>query len=526
MKRYFALAVLLTAWAFFLPAQDKKPSEDSAFRVSSMFSDHMVIQRDTLAPVWGLAAPGTKVTVSPSWGKKKYSCTADGSGRWKVFVETPEAGGPYSLTVASKGDKVVFQDVMSGEVWFCSGQSNMALQVKGSSSQPVVGGVEAILEAPEYADRIRLYNIGNEREFEPVENIDCRWTLSDSRAAADFSAVGYFFAKYLTKALGVPVGMICGAWGGCNLETWMPMEYIDKAVKGKIPEDKYRAIVDRKEDYKLPPLQVGTMYNARLFPVKGYAVKGFLWYQGTSNMYEYAAYDKLQTELAQCWRDSWDDKDNKLPFYFCSLAPFAYQDPANQARGYFVEAQLRTLDMIPNSGAAITETLGDSCCIHPAKKPQVARQLALLALERDYDVDNGLGSSFPYPARVTFPAGSSVVEKEIRQSGFPVKICKSDKQEGKIVINLANASSGVGAYSNQLEETYIEVRGFEVASPDRVFRPVKANAGHSVITLDCSGIDDPVAVRYGFRCYIDADVVTCYGTPLPPFRTDDWPQNQ
>lgn len=524
MRKFVLFTALLLGSVLALSAQDKAAPEQTKFRVSSMFSDHMVIQRDTIAPVWGLAEPGTKVTVAPSWGKGKYSCTADDSGRWKVLVETPQAGGPYSLTVTSKGEKVVFNDVMSGEVWFCSGQSNMALQVKGASSQPVVGGVEAVLEAPEYADRIRLYNIGTEREFAPVENIDCKWTLSDSKATAEFSAVGYFFAKYLTKALGVPVGMICGAWGGCNLETWMPMEYIDNAVKGKIPEDKYRAIVDRKEDYALPPLQVGTMYNARLYPVKGYAVKGFLWYQGTSNMYEYAAYDKLQTGLAQCWRDSWEDKDNKLPFYFCSLAPFAYQDPSNQARGYFVEAQLRTLDMIPNSGAAVTETFGDSCCIHPAKKPQVARQLALLALERDYGVDNGLGSSFPYPAKVIFPSNSSVQEKEIRQSGFPVRLVKSDKADGKIVINLANASSGVGAYSNQLEETYIGVNGFEVAGPDKVFHPVKANAGHSVITLDCSGIDDPVAVRYGFRCYIKADVETCNGAPLPPFRTDDWPQ--
>ena len=519
MKKIFTLFVAMVSCTAFLWAQDAKSGQ---FLVSSMFSDHMVLQRETSAPVWGFAPAGAKVSVSPSWEKKKYSCVAGDDGRWKVAIQTPGAGGPYTLTVSCGKEKFDFVDVMSGEVWFCSGQSNMAMRLKGESAQKVEGGVDAILEASEYSDRIRLYNIQNEREFAPVENIDCHWTLSDSKSAGDFSAIGYFFAKQLTISLGVPVGMICGAWGGCNLETWIPMEYIDKAIKGKVPEEKYRMVTERKEDFKLPPLQVGTLYNARLNPVKGYAIKGFLWYQATSNMYEYSYYDLLQEQLAQCWRDSWGDADNSLPFYFCTIAPFAYTNASDPVRGYFVEKQLHTLDLIPNSGAAVTETLGDSSCIHPAKKPQVARQLSLLALERDYGFQTGLGCGFPYPKSVTFPSYSTVEPKKINQSGFEVRLAKSDNDHPVIVIQIANAASGVGGYYDQLADKYVPVHGFEVAGPDKVFHSVPATAGHKTITLDCSGIENPVAVRYAFHCFCETDVVTCWGTPMPSFRTDEW----
>ena len=513
--------MLVIAAVVSVSAQDKA-SDSPEFKVASIFSDHMVFQRDTLAPVWGWAEAGTKVTVAPSWGKTKYSCTADANGRWEVRIATPAAGGPYSVTIGCKEGKVVLEDVLSGEVWLCSGQSNMEMPVAGFSSQRVEGSADAILDAPEYLDRIRVFDIKAGKMYEPQEDVDCTWTLPDGKVTARTSAVAYFFARQLTKSLGIPVGIICNPWGGCLIEPWMTQEYIDRGVKGKISDQDYQTILDRREDPKLPPIQVGTMYNARMFPIKGFTLKGFLWYQGCGNMYNVTFYDKLQQQMVQCWRDMWNDTENRMPFYFVAIAPFAYNDPEDPVRGLFVENQLNSLDLIPNSGAAITETLGDSCCIHPAKKQQVARQLALLALERDYGIETGLGCGFPYPTEVVFPSSSTVQTGEIRQSGFTVNLKKGDSDDGKITIFLANASAGIGAYSNHLKEEAIEVHGFEVAGPDKVFHPVKATGIFSRIVIDCSGINDPVAVRYGFKCYSAADLATAFGAPVPSFRTDNW----
>ncbi|MGN1215901.1 MAG: sialate O-acetylesterase [Candidatus Cryptobacteroides sp.] len=517
MKRTLVAAFLLAAMSFMSFAQDAP-----AFRTASIFSDHMVFQRDTIAPVWGWAEPGTRVTVTPSWNGKKYSGTADSEGRWEVKVQTPEAGGPYSVKISSKAGKIVLEDVLSGEVWLCSGQSNMELPVLGAWSQPVVGGVEAILSAPSYMDRIRVVNIKADKKNEPQQDIDNSWEIPDGPVTARTSAVAYFFARQLSGSLGVPVGIICNPWGGCLIEPWMTREYIDAAVKGKISDKDYQTILDRRDDPSMPPIQMESMYNSRMYPIKGFALRGFLWYQGCGNMYNFTFYDKLQQQMVRQWRDMWGDTGDRMPFYFVSIAPFNYSDPNDPTRAYFVENQLNSLDLIPNSGAAVTETLGEGTCIHPARKQEVARQLCLLALERTYSVSTGLGCGFPYPESVVFPASSSVEEGSIRQSGFPVQISRSAEDDGKITVVFANAASGLGGFSDQLKNEGAPVHGFEVAGPDRVFHPVEAKALYNKVYIDCSGIGDPVALRYGFRNCSDADLVCVMGAPVPSFRTDNW----
>ena len=517
MKKFLMAALLFAAASLCSFAQD---SPD--FRVASVFSDHMVFQRDTLAPVWGWAEPGAKVTVTPSWDNKKYTATTDAQGRWEVYVQTPQAGGPYSVKIVSKAGRIVLEDVLSGEVWLCSGQSNMELPVIGASSQPVEGGVEAILSAGSFMDRIRVLNIKADKKNEPQQDIDNHWELPDGPVTARTSAVAYFFARQLTECLGVPVGIICNPWGGCLIEPWMTREYIDAGVKGKIPEKAYQDILDRRDDPSMPPIQMESMYNSRMYPIKGFAIKGFLWYQGCGNMYNYTFYDRLQQQMVRCWRDMWGDTEDRLPFYFVSIAPFNYSDPSDPTRALFVENQLNSLDLIPNSGAAVTETLGEGTCIHPARKQEVARQLCLLALERTYSFTTGLGCGFPYPESVTFPSCSTVEEGEIRQSGFTVKIARSSADEGTITIVFANASSGLGGFSDQLKNEGAPVHGFEVAGPDKVFHPVKAKALYNKVTVDCSGIGNPVALRYGFRNCSDADLKCVMGAPVPSFRTDSW----
>ncbi|MBR4756844.1 MAG: hypothetical protein IK076_07875 [Bacteroidales bacterium] len=523
IKRIVIVAALFAATFAVMTAQEKP----EAFKVASVFTDHMVLQQATDAPVWGWAKPGTKVTVVPSWNNAKYAATAGDDGRWEVKVATPSAGGPYTLSVtAGKKDKIVLNDVLIGEVWLCSGQSNMELNLIGATSQGVEGSYDAIAEAPEYADRIRFFDIKAGKSFTPKTDVDCVWELTDGAVAAKVSAVAYFFAKRLTKNLGVPVGIIANAWGGCLLPPWVSMEYMEKYVKGQIPDAAYKNILDRRDEPdpdRNAPRQVATMFNARLYPVIGYAISGFVWYQGCSELIfgDISYYDKLQAAMVRCWRDMWGDTENKLPFYFTLLAPYGYSNPDGPGRGYFVENQLASLDIIPNSGVAVTETLGDKGCIHPARKKEVADQFAVLALENVYGVNTGLGNGFAHPDVVTFPANSTVKEQRIHQSGYDVDIKKGSEAAPSIVVHFVDTRIGIGHYSDY----GFPVKGFEVAGPDRVFHPVPATTLWDSVVIDCSSVPDPVAVRYAFHNWTEGDLRTTLGIPVASFRTDDWPMN-
>ena len=517
MRRFFFIVAVMATMCFTLSARE--------FTLAPVFTDHMVLQRETSAPVWGWADPGTKVTVVPSWDGNKYIGTAGDDGRWEVRVATPSAGGPYSLSIsAGKQVKVTLEDVLIGEVWLCGGQSNMALNLIGSTSQGVEGAYDAIAEAPEYADRIRFFDIQAGKAFIPQTTLDCSWVLTTGDVAAKVSAIGYFFAKRLTRTLGVPVGIIANPWGGCLLPPWVPMDYMEKYVKGQIPESAYQAILERRDEpdpNRDAPRQVATLYNSRLYPVAGYSLKGFLWYQGCSELIfgDISYYDKLQAAMVRSWRDLWGDKNNELPFYFTLIAPYSYSDPDGCKRGYFVENQLASLDIIPNSAVAVTETLGDRGCIHPAKKKEVADQFAVLALENIYGVKTGLGGALVHPDVVTFPSSSPVETKTIRQSGYDLEIRKGSEPAPSIVIHFADTWTGLGHYSDY----GAAVKGFEVAGPDRVFHEVPAVTLWDTVVIDCTAVPDPVAIRYAFHNWTEGDLRTALGIPVASFRTDDWP---
>ena len=494
-------------------------------KIAGVFSDHMVLQRETSAPIWGWADPGKKVTVTPSWDNKKYVGNAGEDGRWEVRMATPSAGGPYTVSIsAGKRGSVTLQDVMIGEVWICSGQSNMELNLIGSTSQGVEGSYDAIIEAPEYSDRIRFYDIKAGKAFTPQEDLDCQWKKTDGEVAAGVSAVAYFFAKRLTRTLGVPVGIIANAWGGCLLPPWVPMDYMEKYVKGQIPEASYKNILDRRDEpdpNREAPRQVATLYNSRLYPLKGYSIRGFVWYQGCSELIfgDISYYDKLQAAMVRSWRDLWGDSDNELPFYFALIAPYGYSNPEGPGRGYFVENQLSSLDIIPNSGVAVTETLGDKGCIHPARKKEVADQFATLALENVYGIKTGLGHKFAHPDVVTFPSGSKVATGVRHQAGYDFDVRVSEDPGSSIVIHFADTRIGLGHYSDYGSP----VKGFEVAGQDRVFHAVPAVTLWDSVVIDCSSVKDAVAVRYAFHNWCEADLTTSLGIPVASFRTDDWP---
>jgi len=495
MRRILASAAMLLLLTLGCMARTAShPYEGGTFKIASIFSDNMVIQRDAFVPIWGWGERGTKVTLTASWTKKKYTSTVTDNGEWLVAIPSPEAGGPYSITISAsepskKGSTdITIDDVMCGEVWICSGQSNMDIPLRGYGFQYVEGAQDAVMDSPQYADRIRIFKINADTTTILHEDCEAHWAKSSPAAAADVSALGYYFARRITNSLGVPVGIIVNAWGGSMIEAWMPRETIREVVD----EQTFKVIDSRRNVKDGYPTEVASCYNSRMFPIREYAARGFLWYQGCGNIDDAAYYKDLMTAMAKRWRSDWSDPEAKMPFMFVTIAPYDYGYSQGTKRPLFVEGQLKALETIPNSYAAISETYGMETCIHPPYKQQLADQFALEALSQVYGLDLGICHGYPKPGAINY-------------------------ESGKVTIKFENAL-GLGGYETR------EVRGFEVAGNDRVFHPCTGRIQDDGLTvvLDCSDVPSPVAVRYSFHNYVDSNLRSSFGVPVPPFRTDSW----
>ena len=478
MKRLLTiLAILLSVCA-----------NAESLKLAHIFSDHMVLQRETSAPIWGWGEAGKTVTISTSWNFQTMKTTVGEDGTWRVNVATGKAGGPYTIGVTSGKDKLEVKDVMLGEVWICSGQSNMEMPVNGFGFQKVEGSAEAILDAFETKNMIRVFDIKTWKRTEPEADVTNVWQLSTPRVAANTSAIAYFFAKRLTKALGVPVGIIVNSWGGSRIEAWMTRESIEKSG---ITKDELAEIYAVEEKPDRWPETPELIWNGRVYPILGYAAKGFLWYQGCSNIGQ-KFYDKLQTSMLNLWRKSWGRGD--MPFIYATLAPYDHGDSNGRWRPHFVRTQLHAQEMAPNTWAVCLETLGDRGTIHPAKKKEVADLMFMRAYASVYGEDPGMTVDYPEPKTIEF------------------------LEDGRVKIKFTNV------WSNLMSITARDVVGFELAGEDRNFVLAKAEVdwdGETVI-VKADEVPHPVAVRYGFRNWMGANLQTSLGMPVPPFRSDDW----
>ena len=457
-------------------------------QMSHLFSDHAVLQRETSVPVWGWGEPGKGVAVKCSWNGKTVKTTVGDDGAWKVWVNTGEAGGPYTVTVKSGKDKLVLQDIMLGEVWVCSGQSNMEMPVGGFGFQEVEGSRDAILDSYETANGIRVFNIKTWKRTAPEKDVKNVWELSTPGVTAYTSAVAYFFAKRLHKSLDVPVGIIVNAWGGSRIEPWMTNEAID--ASGITAEERAAidAIVEREDRWPETPELI---WNGRVAPVVGYGAKGFLWYQGCSNIGQ-KCYDKLQTAMVKLWREKWGRGD--MPFIYALLAPYEHGDMNGRWRPFFVETQMRALKTTPASWAVSLETLGDLGTIHPSKKREVADMMFATAMQNVYGMGTGFTVDYPQPKSIDF------------------------LEDGRVKIKFTNV------WSNLMSITARDVVGFELAGDDRSFFLADAQVDWDgeTVYVKSADVPRPVAVRYGFRNWMGANLQTSYGIPVPPFRSDDW----
>ena len=445
-------------------------------RLAAVFSDHMVVQRNSEIAVWGWDEPGQKVSVRAGWGERA-TARADDRGRWRLHLPTPDAGGPYMLTVKGSS-RLERRDVLVGEVWFASGQSNMDMRMRGNTNQPIIGSNDAILHASN--DRIRLFTAERQYSERPMDDAVGAWSPATPASVKAFSAVGWFFADTLEEVLDVPVGIIASAWGGSNVESW-----IDPETLAGFDHLAFREATAGQPERRTPSL----MYNGMLYPFIGYGIRGVIWYQGESNRSRPDEYLQLFPAMVTSWRQQWGIGD--FPFYYVQIAPKDWEG-GNSA--FLREAQLKSMTAAPNLGMAVTLDIGECDQIHPAEKRTVADRLAYWALARDYGYD------------------------AIGYSG-PVYRDMSVDDNGRAVLTFDHASHGFSSFGAVLE-------GFQIAGADRVFHPARAAIAprEKQVAVWSEAVTEPVAVRYAFEDCPPATLFNTEGLPASSFRTDDWPE--
>ena len=446
-----------------------------------IFGDNMVLQQQSEAQFWGKAAPGKKVTIRPSWSTQGITANVGKDGRWRAAVPTPEAGGPYTIEL-SDGERLTLRDVLIGEVWLCSGQSNMEMPVHGFPNQPVEGSAEAIIRA-RAATPIRLCTVKRSTARTPQEECAAQWLKHTPEAVAGTSATAYYFARYLQSVLDVPVGVIVTCWGGTPVEAWM-----DRETMGGFKEFDL-SFLDGEARIEKPEMKPCGLYNAMIAPLVPYTVKGFLWYQGESNRLRPDQYRALMPAFVKMLRERW--AQGELPFYYVQIAPYRYENPDEVGSALLREAQLRNLQDIPASGMAVTLDIGNENCIHPAQKEQVGTRLAWLALSKTYGM-KGIDADTP------------VLEK-------------MEIAGNKACLTFRAGREGLAPLGDTLT-------GFEVAGADRTFHPATAwiEKGKGRLIVACDAVPEPVAVRYAFRNAPEASLFNASGIPVSSFRTDVW----
>lgn len=470
MKRSLSILSLFTFFVLTLAFSSK-----AKVKLPAIFDDNMVLQQQTDAAIWGKATANKTVKVTTSWNKKSYSTKADSDGNWKLKVNTPSAGGPFSISI-SDGQTLKLNNVLIGEVWVCSGQSNMQMIMNGYHNQPVLGSNEAIATSTNKS--IRLITIEREKSLETKEDFSGKWMECNPGNVGDFSATAYFFGRMIQDALNVPVGLICSAWGGTRIEPWISESGFKNFDWVDLP--------DKKQEDDFSPQTPTVLFNAMINPMVGYAIKGGLWYQGESNRNEPQEYEKLMPGLIENWRAEWGIGD--FSFYYCQIAPYDYGTSGLNS-AYLREAQYNASMALTNMGMACLMDVGEKTCIHPADKKAAGERLAYLALAKTYDM---AGFEFSGPKLDQMTTEGSVVKLTFRHARYGLTTF------GKDLIN------------------------FKIAGENKRFYPAQATITRKGITLFSPSVEKPVAVRYAFDDFVVGELYNNEGLPASSFRTDEW----
>ena len=453
--------------------------------LSSVCSDGMVLQQNTEAVIWGTSDSGVQIMVTPSWNGKTYRGKADADGKWSVKVETP-AGSykAYSISVKGAGSALKINDVLVGEVWFASGQSNMEMPMRGFFNCPVENSIEYI-SAPAAKEKIRMFTVPLKQSYEPLTEVDAKWEGAEPATVPGMSATAFFFARKLNEMLDIPVGVVSCAYGGARIESWTPKEILETYPD----ENLDKAHIESMVHYHRPYLA----YNAMLCPVMGYTVKGFIWYQGCSNVGKHEQFVERMSIMVDHWRECWNDTEAKLPFYMVELAP--YRNKPYTETPYFAllrQAQHDAAHAIANCGIIVTNDLVETYeqdNIHPAKKKEVGDRLAFLALNRDYGF-------------TSIPCYSPEAVKCVSMAGG-----------SEIGVELTNCWNGMNRW--------MEVKGLEVAGSEGIFYPVTFahfEWEEKVLRVRSEFVHDPCHVRYGWGDFKPGNLQNAEGLPVAPFN--------
>jgi sialate O-acetylesterase len=463
-------------WFFFVLMLLGSISVWAEVELPAVIADSMVLQQKAEVALWGTAKSRSKVTVIPSWSNKPYSTVSGADGSWRVVVATPVAGGPYRISF-DDGKKKVLKEILIGEVWICSGQSNMEMPVKGFANQPVLHSGEILMDSRN--PRIRLFRLERALSRKPESNCKATsWEEAGPMSVKEFSAVGYQYAKILQEKLKVPVGMIMTTWGGTVIEAWMNKHSLEA-----FPDIKILAETDTTKINKNEP---AVLFNAMINPLVGYGIKGMIWYQGEQNRVNPQIYDRLMAGLVKEWREIW--KSGDWPFYYVQIAPYGYNDklgPAAPLR----EAQQKALSLIPHCGMVVSIDAGEEKSIHPANKTVISERLARWALANTYGWEG-----LPY---------ASPVYRSMKVS------------KDTVTVSFDNTSNGLTAFGKPID-------AFELAGEDKRFFPARARIVSRGVVLLSDSVKAPVAVRYAYKDWMRADLYNTEGLPVAPLRTDGW----
>jgi sialate O-acetylesterase len=478
MKQRFVIAALVAALGFVPSAAraDVKPHP--------LIGDGMVLQQHAKCKVWGTADAGEKVAVTLDIGGNNPSVnsTADKDGKWSVTLPELPAGGPYTMTIAGN-NKIALKDVYVGEVWVCSGQSNMEMSLNGCADA-------AKHKENAKNPKIRLFTVvktavDTPKDTVTVDKTNGRWLECGPETVGSFSGVAYFFGRDLQKALNVPVGLIHSSWGGTLCEAWTPLPALEavESLKKEIVEPGKAKPANRIQD------RPAHLYNGMIYPIENYNIKGIIWYQGESNAGHAEQYKTLFPTMIKSWREVWHNND--LGFYFVQLAPYQKieEQPSDPAWARLREAQLVTLKL-PKTGMSVITDVGDEKDIHPKRKEPVGARLALAARAVTY------GEKIEY---------LGPLYDSIQVDG------------NKAVLSFTHLGKG-------LECTGEKLTGFTLAGEDKVFHNAVAEIKGDKIVVTCDQVAKPVAVRFGWANYPVVNLFNKDGIPASPFRTDDWSQ--
>lgn len=466
MQRIRLMSALVVVGLFLAPAS-------AQVKLPSVFSDNMVLQRDQPVPFWGTDKPGAEVSVKV--GTAETKAKADGDGKWMVKLPALKAGGPIEVTVTGS-TAVTFKNVLVGEVWLCSGQSNMEMEVQSCDN------AQAEIAKADHP-RIRQIKIPHTPTTKPQTDVAGKgWVVCNSQTVGKFTGVGYFFARHLEKELDVPIGLIDSNWGGTRIEPWIPPEGFKQvpALKNIADNlDKFPQVTNDKVNHQ----SALALYNGMIAPLVPYGIRGALWYQGESNNGEGMLYAEKMKALIGGWRKVWGNEN--MPFYYVQLAPYTYGGDPTKLAGIW-EAQQAALS-IPNTGMAVTVDISNVKDIHPKNKQDVGKRLALWAMAKTYD----------------------------RPGVYSGPLYKSMKVEGnKIRISFDHVGTGLVSRDGK------PLSWFTIAGEDKKFVEAKAEIDGNTVVVSAESVTKPIAVRFGWNQIAEPNLSNKEGLPAGPFRTD------